>query len=87
MSDYPSAYDHLLMARQFMATASTLRAGSGPRDRVEYEANMREARDWEAQATAHATTAIAIMLVDQSVCGHGVLQVHNDQQEGSTCRP
>lgn len=50
-------------------------------------AEVEEAENLERQASAHATTALAMMLCQQSVCGHGVLQTHDDQRPDSMCRP
>jgi len=41
----------------------------------------------ERQATAHATVALAEMLCQQSVCGHGVLVAHDNSGGSTTCLP
>lgn len=71
-------HQHAQKAHDLLDEAEDLRdPGSGAPD--------EEIEELERRAATHASVAVAMMLCQQSVCGHGTLQVHDDS--GGMCRP
>lgn len=80
----PNPHDLTTEAVDLLHRADRLRSAAFGRSRASRR-RSRVASELEARANVHANVALAMMLCQQSVCGHGNLVAHDDQ--GGLCRP